>query len=166
MEPSDKSLTHQEMSDLYNTAVAGSLDRLGRRQLTEVLRLVILEMIDVLPPDLVIPAVPPSVNIAMRGQAGQRKYGIEKKLFKSHVWAALRADSSPPSNVSPLAHPPCVVLFRVFFATNREHDQQNCEKAITDALYEDDSKVLPWPLFGGVDKKNPRTEIWTISLNG
>lgn len=105
-------------------------------------------------PDMILPIVPPSDNKRKtRTPQGRIVTNSPVKKFRKDVSNILGNRRLPA--------PPVVVLYRVFFK-NARRDGQNCQKVLIDALYPQDKKVQPWALQSGVDKKNPRTELWFV----
>ncbi len=118
-------------------------------------RQVLLYALAYAPSDLTLP-VPRSDN--------QRKVQNKRGQMVTAGWVA-DYRKAVGIMVKKVPETPTIVLYRVFFA-RRGIDAHNVQKTLLDAIFgqDGDNEAYPWCLPPGIDKENPRVEVWLVSL--
>ena len=57
----------------------------------------------------------------------------------------------------------CVLVVKPFYP-NRKWDAGNVKKAVEDVLFAQDKDVLTWIMPPGLDKEQPRVEVWSVEI--
>jgi Holliday junction resolvase RusA-like endonuclease len=109
-------------------------------------------------------AVPPTDN---------RRMLVMKGTMRRFLTKGAREYIKEYAKLRPLVpKPPVVLCYKAYFRrewrdklkTKKYQDPANIIKCMLDALYKDDDQVYPWCFPPGVDKDEPRVELWIKKL--